>query len=47
MLYYDRIDISEGIDLLKVTAAKNVQLATIGLIMDSTFKIMYVMVVMI
>ena len=45
MLYYDRIDISKGIDLAIV---KNIWFATIGvLIMDSNFKIMYVMAVMI
>ena len=42
MLYYDRIDISEGID---PTKSNNV---TIGfLIMDSNFKILYAMVAMI
>ena len=45
MLYYDRIDISKGIDLAIV---KNIWFATISvLIMDSNFKIMYVMAVMI
>ena len=45
MLHYDRIDISKGIDLAIV---KNIWFATIGvLIMDASFKIMYVMAVMI
>ena len=43
MLYYNRIDISEGID-----PTKSKWFAIIGfLIMDSNFKILYAMFVMI
>ena len=49
MLYYDRIDISDGVDPTKVIEVMN-EFATITigvLIMDSNFKILYAMVVMI
>ena len=49
MLYYNRIDISEGIDLTKIiTTVKNVRFVIIGfLIMDLNVKILYAMVVLI
>ena len=48
MLYYNRIDISQGTDLAKVTKAKNVSFAIIVfLIIDTNFKILYPMVAMI
>ena len=48
MLYYDIIDINEGMILLKVIKGENVGFVTISfLIMESNFKIMYAMVVMI
>ena len=48
MLYYDRTDLSEEIDLANVTAAKNLLFAIIGfLIMDSNFKILYAVVAII
>ena len=47
MLCYNTIDLSEGI-LLKVVLVKFVWFVTIGFLkMDSDFKILYVMVVMI
>ena len=46
MLYYDRIDISEGIDLAKCNNSKEFLIChSWFLIMDSNFKILYVMVV--
>ena len=46
MLYYDKIDISEGIHPTKSNESKE-SFVTIGfLTMDSNFKIMYVMIVM-
>ena len=48
MLYYDRIDISKGINLAKSSKVKNAWFAIIGfLTMDSNFKILHAMVVMI
>ena len=48
MIYYDRIDISKGIDLAKSNSCKECMICTIGfLIMDSNFKILYAKVVMI
>ena len=51
MLYYDRIDLSEGHDVVQtttVTAVKNGQFVTLGvLIMGSNFKFSFVMVVVI
>ena len=51
MLYYERIDISQGIDLAKSNNSKECMICyywIIGfLIMGSNFKIMYVMVVII
>ena len=48
MLYYDRINISEGIDLAKSNDSKECMICHYCfLIMDSNLKIMYVMVVMI
>ena len=49
MLYYDRIDISKRVDLTKRNKSKkNERFAIIAfLIMDSNFKIMYAMVVII
>ena len=48
MLYYDRIDLSEGHDVVQtttVTAVKNAQFVTLGvLIMGSNFKFSFVMV---
>ena len=46
MLYYDRIDISEGINPTKSNESKESFVAIGFLIMDSNFKIMYVMIVM-
>ena len=47
MLHYDRINVSEGIDIAKSKNGKE-QFATIGcLIMGLNFKIPYVMVVII
>ena len=46
--YYDSIDISLGINLAKSSNSKKVWFSTAGfLIVDSHFKIMYAMVVMI
>ena len=46
-MYYDRTDISEGIDLARSSNSKHVGFAIIVfLIMDSNFKIMYAMVPM-
>ena len=48
MLYYNRIDLSEGIDVAKAITVKNVWFVTIGfLIMGLNFNILSVMVVMI
>ena len=50
MLYYNRIDISEGIELilLKLIEVKSICFVTIRfLIMDSNFKVLCAMVVMI
>ena len=48
MLYYDRIDISEGIDIAKSNNRKEFMICLYWfLIMDSNFKIMYAIVVMI
>ena len=48
MLYYDRIDISEGIDLTKSNRSKKCMICHYWFFnMDSNFKIMYTMVVMI
>ena len=51
MFYYDRIDLSEGHDVVQttaVTAVKNGQFVTLGvLIMGSNFKFSFVMVVVI
>ena len=48
MLYYDKIDVSEGNILLKVIEEKNCLFPTIVfVIMDSNFKINYALVVMI
>lgn len=51
MFYYDRIDLSEGHDVVQtttVTAVKNGQFVTLGvLIMGSNFKFLFVMVVVI
>ena len=45
---YHWIDISEGIDLLKVIYVKNAWFVTIGILtMKSNFKILYAMAVMI
>ena len=47
ILYYDRTDISEGIDLARSSNSKHVGFAIIVfLIMDSNFKIIYAMVPM-
>ena len=48
MLYYNRIDVIEEIDFGKSNTVKNVWFPIIGfLIIDSNFKILYAMVVMI
>ena len=48
MMYYDRIDISEEIDLAKSNNRKEFMICHYQfLIMDSNFKILYAMVVMI
>ena len=48
MLYYDRIDLSEGIDLAKSNSSKNLIFITIGfLIMGPNFRILSVTVVVI
>ena len=48
MLYYDRIDISKGTDPTKSNRSKECETSIIGFsIMDSHFKILYAMVVMI
>ena len=48
MLYYDRIDISEGTDLAKSNRSKEFMICHYWfLIMDSNFKILYAMVVII
>ena len=48
MLYYDRIDLSEEIDVTKVTTEKNLWFVTIIiLIMGLNFKIQFAIVVMI
>ena len=48
MLYYDRTDISEGIDLAESNKSKECMISTIDfLIMDSNFKILCAMVAMI
>ena len=49
MLPYKKIDISEGIDLNKTNASKNVKFVTIGFlkISDLNFKNMFVKNVMI
>ena len=48
MLYYDRIDISKRFCPTKSNESKECIIVTIGfLIIDSNFKIMYVMIVMI
>ena len=49
MLYYNRVDISEGNDLAKPNNNKNVWFVTIyfSVMVDSNFKILYAMVVMI
>ena len=48
MLYYDRVDLSKGIDVVKVITVKIVSSATIGfLIMGLNFQVLFVMVVMI
>ena len=48
MLYYDRIDLSEEIDVTKVTTEKNMWFVTIiVLIMGLNFKIQFAIAVMI
>ena len=48
MLYYNRIDISEGIYPTKSNKVENACFVTIGvLIMNSNFNILYAMVFMI
>ena len=48
MLYYDRIDISEGIDSTKSRNSNDSMICRYWfLIMDLNFKIMYAMVAMI
>ena len=48
MLYYDRIDLSEEIDVAKVTTEKNMWFVTIiVLIMGLNFKIQFAIAVMI
>ena len=48
MLYYDSVHISEGIDPTKSNKSRERMFVTIGfLIMDSNFKIMYVIIVVI
>ena len=48
MLYYDRIDISEGIYIAKINNSKKCTISIIDFLsMDSSFKILYAMVVMI
>ena len=44
-MYYDRIDISEGLDLTKSNKSRECMICF--LIIGSNFKIMYVMIVMI
>ena len=49
MLQYEKIDVSEGIDVNKTSASTNVSFATIGFLkmLDSNLKTMFVMDVMI
>ena len=48
MLYYDKIDISKEVDLAKSNNSNKCMIATIGFsIMDSNFKILHAMVVII
>ena len=48
MLYYDKANVNEGIDPLKVTKVKDAWFFTIGsLIMNLNFNILYAIVVMI
>ena len=48
MLYYDSVDISKGIDPTKTNKSRERMFVTIGfLIMDSNFKIMYIIIVVI
>ena len=48
MLYYDSVDISKGIDPTKSNKSRERMFVTIGfLIMDSNFKIMYIIIVVI
>ena len=48
MLHYDRIDISKRVDLAKSNKSKECMICRYCfLVMDSNFKIMYAMVVMI
>ena len=49
MLYYDRIDTSEGIDLAKRNNSKECMICHYGffIIMDSNFKILNAMLVII
>ena len=49
MLYYEVIDMSEGIDLTKSNKSKRMQdFATTGFfVMDSNFKILYVIFAMV
>ena len=48
MLYYDSVDISKRIDPTKSNKSRERMFVTIGfLIMDSNFKIMYIIIVVI
>ena len=49
MLQYEKIDVSEGIDVNKASASKNVSFVTIGFlkILDSNLRNMFVINVMI
>ena len=47
MLYYDRIDISEEIDPTKSNKSRECMICHYSFFMDSNFKIIYVMFVMI